>query len=641
MKPDAPNQAGSFLRSRGMMLIACAVATIGIVGYFAQARALAVLTVFLTDAMVAAFWVIAAGGLGAFVLKRTRADCDRGLFVVTSLGLGLGFFSLILLGLGLAGALNPVTVWALIGVSVGLGLYEVIHASQSLPVPILQCDLSQWFLREARMEWLWLLVVPGLAIAITGASILPGFLWKPDDPHPYDVLIYHLQVPREWYELGRIVPLAHNVYSYFPFNIEMHYLGLMHLQGGPWSAMYSSQFLSLIFAGLFVATMALHCGVVAGVLSAVLPWVVMSSCVAYVESGLLMFAGLAVVWAVRGLRTRAVLPLLLAGIFCGLASGVKLTALPMLAGALGIGVFAACPRRAMLRPLLAFALATFLVVAPWLARNWAWSGNPVFPLALKVLGHGGFSPVQVDRFTRAHQAPASRAGAAGRLGAAVDEVGLNWKYGYVLWPLAMIAAVINRRKPETRALLVSLLLILLIWLIATHLISRFFVLAIPIAVVLFGSLDPVPRLFRMAQIISLPAVVIFCLLCGVLPEFSYFLSLAQEGLYGISDDLSFLDPDSLEPWRASGQAIYKIGDSQAFLMKAAPGVVKYRSPFDVDDGQGDALQAWLGAGVDRRKVWMLIDPPELRRLHDTYATPIPDLARNRARPFLVRPGELH
>jgi hypothetical protein len=49
---------------------------------------------------------------------------------------------------------------------------------------------------------LFVVTMPLLAIAATGACVLPGVLWKPDDPHPYDVVSYHLQVPREWWSSG-------------------------------------------------------------------------------------------------------------------------------------------------------------------------------------------------------------------------------------------------------------------------------------------------------------------------------------------------------------------------------------------------------------------------------------------------------
>ena len=96
-------------------------------------------------------------------------------------------------------------------------------------------------------------------ISAVAASLLPGALWKPLDPHPYDVTSYHLQVPREWYELGRIEPLRHNMFSYFPMNAEVQSLLLMHAAAGPrapWNAMYACQFVSVGYTLLMVLAVA-------------------------------------------------------------------------------------------------------------------------------------------------------------------------------------------------------------------------------------------------------------------------------------------------------------------------------------------------------------------------------------------------
>ena len=67
-----------------------------------------------------------------------------------------------------------------------------------------------------------ILLAAPMAVVVIAASLSPGFLWKPLDPHPYDVLSYHLQIPREWFDAGKIVPLLHNSFSFFPMGMEMH-----------------------------------------------------------------------------------------------------------------------------------------------------------------------------------------------------------------------------------------------------------------------------------------------------------------------------------------------------------------------------------------------------------------------------------
>src|SRR5947208_3285867 len=75
--------------------------------------------------------------------------------------------------------------------------------------------------------WLYsLLLVPlFLSAAMLGiaAAFPPGTLWG-SEGRGYDVLEYHLELPREYAQLNATAPLSHNVYSYLPANMEMLYL---------------------------------------------------------------------------------------------------------------------------------------------------------------------------------------------------------------------------------------------------------------------------------------------------------------------------------------------------------------------------------------------------------------------------------
>ena len=69
----------------------------------------------------------------------------------------------------------------------------------------------------------------------------------------YDVLGYHLQVPREYFEAGQISELPHNCYSYYPLGVEMLFLLAMCLRSGAYEGMYLAKMLHAVFAGLAVA----------------------------------------------------------------------------------------------------------------------------------------------------------------------------------------------------------------------------------------------------------------------------------------------------------------------------------------------------------------------------------------------------
>ena len=50
----------------------------------------------------------------------------------------------------------------------------------------------------------------------------------------FDVLEYHLEGPREYFQSGRIGYLPHNVYTNMPFNVEMLHLLAMEVMGDWW-----------------------------------------------------------------------------------------------------------------------------------------------------------------------------------------------------------------------------------------------------------------------------------------------------------------------------------------------------------------------------------------------------------------------
>ena len=58
------------------------------------------------------------------------------------------------------------------------------------------------------------------------ASMLPSI--------DFDVLEYHLQGPKEYFQAGKIAFLPHNVYTNMPFNVEMLHLLAMEVMGDWW-----------------------------------------------------------------------------------------------------------------------------------------------------------------------------------------------------------------------------------------------------------------------------------------------------------------------------------------------------------------------------------------------------------------------
>ncbi|MFQ5491688.1 MAG: hypothetical protein ACE5GE_13300, partial [Phycisphaerae bacterium] len=291
----------------------------------------------LTDGIVAGL-VLCAAGLGGMAVLPVfgLGPLPRYQQLLFGAGLGLGVLSALVLTLGLAGVLNR-AVWiallALLAVA-GLMRWRPGRSHDGTPPE----TPGPW-------RWLWLVVAPFLVLAILSACVPPGYLWA-EEGQGYDVLEYHLQMPAEYLQAGRIAYAPHNVYANFPANVEMLYLLTMILFGGAIEAVIAAKLLN---AGLGILAVAAawmigrQRGPIAGVVSAVLAastgWLTYLSGVAYVENGMLLFgllAAAAVNQAVtdpaRRNRWSA-----LAGALAGFSVGCKYPALALIAVPLALG----------------------------------------------------------------------------------------------------------------------------------------------------------------------------------------------------------------------------------------------------------------------------------------------------------------
>jgi hypothetical protein len=635
-----------------MFLAAAAIILLLMIVGYAQERWLAVVTLLLTDGLIVVAWVVSAWALGERLLTTTKATTGSGPFRFASgAALGLGLMSLVALGLGLAGALNRLTAVGTVLLGPGLwapGVIRWVRSRSDVPV-------EAWVREPLGGQWLLLLVAPLFAMMVIGASILPGVLWKPSDPHPYDAMEYHLQGPREWYEAGRIVELPHNVYTYFPFGVEMHYLMAMHLRGGPWRAMYQCQFLSV--AWVLLTGMAVYGAVrgtapdyrappavasAANVLAIATPWMVMLGAVAYTESALALYAVLTVAWALRAARvggrerTRAIA---IAGAMAGFACGVKYTAFPMVVGATlaGVGLLAILSRevKAWATAAAMFTALAIVIWSPWLVRNAVWTRNPVFPLAMAQLGHGHYDAVQVERFRIAHSPPERLRPIFARVSHSWREVWSSRQYGWLFWPTILAALALSIRHREAWLIAGFLLAVLLIWLFFTHLLGRFLVLSLPVAALAIGVVRARGWVIVSSTAAAVLTVVSMIVVFG---ELGRYYEQTQVGLFGLDDPRWLMGEELRSDLERPGQTVHLVGDAQAFLYMTPTSRLKYRTVFDLPGDAKDMYEAWLGVPRERAFGLIVLNPMEVERLSRTYlkvpGLP-PDYAGPRDRPVVI------
>ena len=411
---------------------------------------------------------------------------------------------------------------ALLTVSHVLGSLGLLNALTTVGLSIVGVIGVVWSLtrhgaprRRGPAGWLWV-SLPALALMLTAASSPPGALWS-SEYNGYDVLSYHLQLPREWLELGSTLPLKHNVYSFLPGSLETAYAYLGWLSGASaspgegllagegWRLM-SAQFLHsglAIASGWIVARLARRLAAASGfgprrarVVSAVAgglvlstPWVIVLGSMAYNEMGMMAIGSGAMLAACRR-SPRPSVQTALVGALVGVACCVKPTALLFVGIPAGVLLLRFQSWRWWSNIVVVGSVAGVLAMSPWLVRNAVMTGNPVFPLATEVFGTGHWTHDQAARFSMAHTFDGSLSDRL-RLAVWTDPAaeenanpverwrGMSNLQWFLAFPVGLLGGLLMRSGIRARRISAGLLLSLAgqlaAWLFATHLQSRFLI----------------------------------------------------------------------------------------------------------------------------------------------------------------------
>jgi hypothetical protein len=248
-----------------------------------------------------------------------------------------------------------------------------------------------------------------------------------------------LQGPKEWFQAGRISYLQHNVYTSFPFLTEMLLLSGMVLAGDWWTGALAGQIALTAFPLLSIAAvfaigrrwLTEGTAWLAVLVGLTIPWTLRISIIPYAEGGLTFYLTASVMLASIAIPAAGEVrrPLWIAtGFLAGSAMASKYTGLVAVVAPIGLWITVAELRRqpsdeskperrlqrwwvrwrsglrAALHAGLYFGMGVSLAVGPWLLRNLADTGNPVFPLAYHIFGGNEWNPELDVRWQRAHSA---------------------------------------------------------------------------------------------------------------------------------------------------------------------------------------------------------------------------------------------
>ncbi|MFM7074362.1 MAG: hypothetical protein ACKO38_21445 [Planctomycetota bacterium] len=457
------------------------------------------------------------------------------------------------------------------------------------------------------LSWVW---VPFATLGLLGA-ILP--------PWEFDVLEYHLQVPREWREAGRIQFLGHNVYGNMPLGAEMAALWSMTLATGEdaWfhGALAGKTLIALFTIGVALALGSIatresgqRTGAIASALFLSTPWILHTAMAGLVDSvlaGYVLFAFYA--WHRARSATDASLSwMALAGWMAGAAAATKYTGvvfavLPIAVATVAETLLVGWRERrsvgasAIMR--LAFARAAIFIVAAavsgggWYLKNGLTTGNPVYPLMAGVAGPGLETVEQRTRWSQAHR-PGGSGSDGSRSAYGVRELlsaaaQVGWRSPWqspLLPPLVLMTLVFLRRWRELLPWLAPPLWILAVWWLATHRIDRFWIPALPFAALLASrGVEVLDTLYGRRWVDGILAVMLaWLLLIGASPgtpdepfaNNRFFVPLARLRESQTHPAHQWLNTNM----PATGKVLL-VGDARPFYLRR-PAV--YNTCFDVD-----------------------------------------------------------
>lgn len=311
----------------------------------------------------AAGWIsLAALGAGNWLLDRIRfnrpSDLDT---VLYSLALGFGALGLGTLFLGLSGLLQSTiffTILILLSILTAPRIYKLLRR---LRLP-----------RPNRLINVYLALVLGISLM---AALMPPTSW--------DGLFYHLTGPKLYLAAGRIQPGIDIPHLNFPSLMEMLFMMAMVVRGDVTAQLIHFVF-NFMLAGLVYAAARDHLQVKqawpAVLFLYATPMVLTLASWAYNDLALAFYQAAALYVLLHWRNGRQPGELLLSGILCGLAMGLKYTSFiaPLILVSFILWTYRKAWRQAI-RPIIAFTAAASLVAAPWYLKNLIFTGNPVYP----------------------------------------------------------------------------------------------------------------------------------------------------------------------------------------------------------------------------------------------------------------------
>jgi hypothetical protein len=316
-------------------------------------------------------------GAGDWLFARLpgeRRPIERVLFATT---LGAGALGTVILVLGSVGFLNPVWLWGAVILSGLIGYRQL----QDLPRLIIQT-----FATVRGSDAVGTVIARVVLVGIAGL-LLVGALAPPTD---WDSLMYHLEIPRRFLEVGRIHSPEDNLHIAYVGVLHMLYLPLLSVGATTGPALLSAAFALLLGLAVLSAGDRFF-GRVTGIASFVVLWgssiILLGAVTPRVDVTLALFLFLCHYGLLVALDSDNSWGFTVAALLAGTAIGIKHLALVYLASLAPVAIWVLIVRfgtngRQILRWLSIYTGLAAIVALPWLVKNLILLGALFYPVVI-------------------------------------------------------------------------------------------------------------------------------------------------------------------------------------------------------------------------------------------------------------------
>ncbi len=307
-------------------------------------------------------------------------------------------FSLLLYRTSICGSFlgATATLYLIGGVSgfIGSSLLNIATAAAfSLAALFFLHGFFIWMLEKSRWKFLlWLLI-----LLLLSAEVMLGLL----PPTARDELTHHLAIPKLYVKADRIFEIPFAPYSYYPMLLDMLYTPWV---GWGWDSipklihgLYGFLTALLLYAYLARRLSSFY-GLLGFFFFIFTPAILRLSHWAYVDLGVTFYSTASLLCLLRWVEEdQEKRWLVFAGLSAGFSMAVKPNGLLVFLLLFFVLLFLMASRvhrdgvGKVTSQIFLFALLALVALSPWLLKNLAWTGNPLFPFFTGLLGGGGES----------------------------------------------------------------------------------------------------------------------------------------------------------------------------------------------------------------------------------------------------------